>query len=192
MTAVGRAFRRRSGRRRTGKNRADRGHLRLGPCKKHIKVTIARADIDKRFDEKYSELMGDSTIPGFRPGKAPREIVVRKYKNEVKDQVRAQLLLASLEQLADDHDVAPLSPPDLNPDKLDIPEKGDFVYEFDVEVRPQFDLPDYKGLKLNRPAQTFTDADVEKEQNRILARYGQLIPKPEGNASRSANTSSST
>jgi len=153
-----------------------------GPCRKHIKVTITRADIDKRFDEKYAELVGDSQVPGFRPGKAPRSIVVRKFKKDVQEQVRAQILLASLEQLADDFDVAPLSPPDLNPSKLEIPEKGDFVYEFEVEVRPQFDLPNYKGLKLKRPTQTFTDADVAKEQNRILSRYGQLIPKPEGQA----------
>src|SRR5579871_3071327 len=105
-----------------------------GPCRKHILVTISRADVDKRFNEKYGELMGDAMVPGFRPGKAPREIVVRKFQKEVKDQVRAQLLLASLEQLAEDYDIAPLSPPDLNPNKLDIPDKGDFVYEFDVEV----------------------------------------------------------
>jgi trigger factor len=153
-----------------------------GPCKKHITVTIARSGIDKRFDEQYAELMSDSQVPGFRPGKAPRAIVVRKFKKEVQERVRAQLLLASLEQLADDFDVAPLSPPDLNPDKLDIPDTGDFVYEFDVEVRPQFDLPDYKGLKLTRPVHTFTDTDVAKEEERILSRYGQLVPKPEGNA----------
>jgi trigger factor len=153
-----------------------------GPCRKHIKVTITRADIDKRFDEKYAELVGDSMVPGFRPGKAPREIVIRKFKKDVQEQVRGQVLLASLEQLAEDFDVAPLSPPDINPNKLDIPEKGDFIYEFDVEVRPQFDLPNYKGLKLKRPTQTFTDADVAKEENRILSRYGQLVPKPEGNA----------
>ena len=153
-----------------------------GPCRKHIKVTIPRTDIDKRFDEKYAELVGDSLVPGFRPGKAPRQIVVRKFKKEVQEQVRGQILLASLEQLAEDFDVAPLSPPNINPDKLDIPEKGDFIYEFDVEVRPQFDLPNYKGLKLKRPSQTFTDADVAKEENRILSRYGQLVPKPEGKA----------
>ena len=50
-----------------------------GPCRKHIRVTITRADIDKRFDEKYAELVGDSMVPGFRPGKAPREIVVRMF-----------------------------------------------------------------------------------------------------------------
>ncbi|MCI0639484.1 MAG: trigger factor [Gemmataceae bacterium] len=153
-----------------------------GPCKKHIKVTIPRADLDKKFEEKYKDLVDDSQVPGFRPGKAPKQIVIRKFKKEVTEQIRAQVLMASLEQLAEDFDVAPLSPPDINPNKLEIPEKGDFIYEFDVEVRPQFDLPEYKGLKLKRPVKTFTDDDVVKEEHRILSRYGQLVPKPEGNA----------
>lgn len=148
-----------------------------GPCRKHIKVIIDRADIDKRLDEKYADLVTESLVPGFRPGKAPREIVVRKFKKDVQEQVRAQLLMASLEQLADDFDVAPLAPPNIDPSKLEIPEKGDFVYEFEVEVRPEFDLPDYKGLKLKRPVKEFSEADVEKEEKRILSRYGQLIPK---------------
>src|SRR5689334_213402 len=52
----------------------------VGPCRKHIKVTVERADIDKKFDEKYEELVGESWVPGFRPGKAPRQIVIRKYQ----------------------------------------------------------------------------------------------------------------
>ena len=148
-----------------------------GPCKKHIKVTIDRGDIDRRVEERYKELVGDSWIPGFRPGKAPKQIVVRKYKKEVNDQIKGQLLLASLEQLAEDFDVAPLSPPNLNPDGIVIPDQGPFVYEFDVEVRPQFELPNYKGLKLRRPTHTFTDADVAKEEQRLLGRFGQLVPK---------------
>src|SRR5207253_3110948 len=82
----------------------------VGPCKKHIKVTVDRADIDRLLEGKYKELVGDAWVPGFRPGKAPKQIVVRKFKKEVTDQVKAELLLASLEQLAEDHDVAPLSP----------------------------------------------------------------------------------
>jgi trigger factor len=149
----------------------------VGPCKKHIKVSVDRADIDKRTEEKYKELVGDSWIPGFRPGKAPKQIVVRKFKKDVNDQIKGQILLASLEQLADDFDVAPLSPPNLHPDRIIIPDQGPFVYEFDVEVRPQFDLPDYKGLKLRRPVKTFSDEDVAKEEQRILSRFGQLVPK---------------
>ena len=149
----------------------------VGPCKKYIKVTIARAVLDKKFDEKYKELVGESWVPGFRPGKAPRQIVVRKYKKEVDNEVKSQVLFASLEQLAEDHDIAPLAPPNLNPAALVIPEAGDFVYEFEVEVRPSFDLPDYKGMKLKRPTQTFTDRDVQLEKMRVLERFGQKVPK---------------
>ncbi len=149
----------------------------VGPCRKHIKVTVERTDVDKLLDAKYKELVGDSWVPGFRKGKAPREIVVRKFKKDVQDQVKSQILLASLEQLADENDVAPLSPPNINPDKLLIPEHGPFVYEFEVEVRPQFELPEYKGLQLRRPIRTFVETDVDREMKRILGNFGQLVPK---------------
>jgi trigger factor len=152
----------------------------VGPCKKHIKVVVDRKDIDEQLNKKFSELVKESNVPGFRPGKAPRKVVTRLYRKEVVDQIKGQVLLASLEQLAEDHDIAPLSAPNIDPSKIDIPEEGPFVYEFDVEVRPQFDLPDYKGLKLKRPVRTFSDEDVEREEKRILARYGRVIPKEGG------------
>jgi trigger factor len=154
----------------------------IGPCKKHIKVTIERETIDSRLNDKYSELVSDATVPGFRPGKAPRKIIERRFHKDVSEQVKAELMLASLEQLADEQDIAPLSAPDIDPAKIMIPADGPMVYEFEVEVRPHFDLPNYKGLKLRRPVQTFTDEDVTQEENRLLAPYGQLIPKPAGNA----------
>src|SRR5262249_14856171 len=152
----------------------------IGPCKKHIKVTVERSAIDAKMDEQYKKLVTDTETPvaGFRPGKAPRKVIEKRFRKEVTDQVKAELLLQSLEQLAEDHDVAPLAAPNLDPTKIEIPEKGPFVYEFEVEVRPQFDLPNYKGLKLKRPVHSFTDADVEREQRRLLEPYGQLMPKP--------------
>ena len=154
----------------------------VGPCKKHIKVTIERDSIDNRLDEKFKEIMPESNVSGFRPGKAPRALVRRRYRKEVADQVKAELLLESLEQLAEEYDIAPLTAPNLDPFKLELPEEGAFVYEFEVEVRPQFDLPNYKGLKIRRPVKTFTDVDVAQETRRLLAPYGQLVPKSEGNA----------
>src|SRR5882762_3405876 len=70
----------------------------IGPCKKHIKVTVDRKNVDELLDGKYKELMTDAQVPGFRPGKAPREIVIRKYHKDVTSQVKGQLLMASLEQ----------------------------------------------------------------------------------------------
>lgn len=154
----------------------------IGPCKKHIKVSISPEDVGSRMGAKFSEMVGDANVAGFRPGKAPRKVIERRFHKDVSDQVKGEVMMQSLEQLAEDHDIAPLSPPDLDPAKIVMPKDGPLVYEFDVEVRPQFDLPDYKGLKLRRPIHTFSDTEISEEEQRVLARYGQIVPKPEGNA----------
>ena len=150
-----------------------------GPCKKHVKVTVDRAAIDARMDEKFTELTAShpAQVPGFRPGKAPRKIVEKKFFKEVAADVKTEVLMASLEQLAEEQTLSPLSPPELDPDAVVIPEEGPMVYEFDIEVRPEFDLPDYKGLQLRKPTHAFTDTDVTKEAKRVLEPYGQIVPK---------------
>lgn len=153
----------------------------VGPCKKHVKVTVDRAAINTRLDEKFDDLMVKTPahIPGFRPGKAPKQVVRKKFYKEVANEVRTEVLMASLEQLAEEASLSPLSPPELDPTGVIIPEDPDtpLVYEFDIEVRPDFDLPDYKGLKLRRPVHTFTDADVAKEAKRQLEPMGTVVPK---------------
>src|SRR5262249_30940378 len=139
-----------------------------------------RADIDSRFREHFSKLVHDSSVRGFRPGKAPRRLVEQRFKKDVGDQVKTEVLLASLEQLGEDHDVAPLSPPNIDPGKIDMPDKGPMVYEFEVEVRPQFALPVYRGLRLKRPVKTFSDDDVAEAERRLLAPSGQVVPKADG------------
>lgn len=151
-----------------------------GPCKKHIQVSIARADLDTRLAEKFAEVSVEAPIRGFRPGKAPKQLVERKYYKEVSDQLKTELLLASLEQLAEDHDLNPISPPDLNPNAVVFPKDGDLVYEFHVEVRPQVEAPEYKGLKLNRPVHTFAKEEIATEAERILRRMGSPVKKATG------------
>jgi trigger factor len=152
----------------------------IGPCKKHIRVSVSREDIDSRFADHFSELVKKSAIRGFRPGKAPRRIIEKQFQREVGDQVKNEILMASLEQLGEDNDIAPLSQPNLQLDKIVIPREGPLVYEFDVEVRPEFDLPAYKGLKLERPVREFSDDDVAEARRRLLAEHSQVVPKEGG------------
>src|SRR5262245_51554485 len=128
----------------------------VGPCKKHVKVTVDRGAIDKRFEERFTELtLSDQPqVRGFRPGKAPRKMIERQYYDSVADEIKSQVLMASLEQLAEDQAISPLSPPDFNPGLLNIPKEGPFVYEFDIEVRPEFELPEYKNMTLRKPVHT--------------------------------------
>jgi len=152
----------------------------IGPCKKHIKVVVDREDIDARMGDHFSKLVFESNVTGFRPGKAPRKLVEKRFFKEVGQQVKAEVLMASLQQLGDDYDLAPLSEPNIDIDKIEIPETGPMVYEFEAEVRPEFDLPEYRGLKLKRISRTFSDEDVTETRRRLLRQHGQVAPKDNG------------
>lgn len=148
----------------------------VGPCKKHIVVRIPRDDISHHYDEVVSKLIGEADVPGFRKGHVPKKLVERRFKKELSSDVKQRVLLESLEQISEEHDLNPINEPDIDIESLTFPEEGDFEYEFDVEVRPVFELPDYEGLTIERPTKETTDEDVERYLDQFLSQYGQLVP----------------
>jgi trigger factor len=145
-------------------------------CERHITVTVSRADIDRYLDKKFSELVPEAHVPGFRPGHAPRKLVEHRFRKEVANKVKGTLLMDSLAQIHDDYDLSAISEPDLDMDSIEVPETGPMTFEFDLEVRPQFDLPQWKGLKIDKPVKEFSDADVDRALTRLLSNRGRLEP----------------
>lgn len=146
-----------------------------GPCRKHVKVKIPQADIDHFREEALSEVADTAAVPGFRVGHVPLKLVERRFKKELSDQVRQRVLIGSLEQLSEENALDPINEPDFDIESLVLPDEGDFVYEFDVEVRPDFEVPSYTGLKINRPTKEISDADVDAYLQKFLAQYGTLV-----------------
>lgn len=146
----------------------------VGPCRKHLRVTIPRSDLDSFYDVETEELVGTAAVPGFRVGHVPRKLIQKRFRKELADQVRQKLLVSSLEQIAEEHELNPINEPDLDIEAIEIPDEGDFEYEFDIEVRPEFGLPEYKGLQIERPTGDVTDDDVEQRLGQFLEQYGQL------------------
>src|SRR3954454_17149202 len=130
----------------------------VGPCKKHLKVAIARPEIDRQFADSLGTMKREAAVPGFRPGRAPRQLVEKRYRKEVAEQVKSTLLMAALEQLDEDHKLNPITQPDLDIRAIELPDEGPMMFEMDVEVRPDFPLPAYKALTVKRPVKTITDA----------------------------------
>jgi trigger factor len=142
-----------------------------GPCLRHVVVKVPRADIDAVHEVAVEELADSAEVPGFRKGHVPAGLIAKRFRRELADEVKQKLLVGSLEQLAEDHDLEPINEPNLDVDMIEIPEEGDFEYEFDVEVRPEFDLPDYKGLTIDRPVREVTDEDVDAYLQQFLLQY---------------------
>jgi trigger factor len=146
-------------------------------CERHVTVTVPREDIDRYFDKEFSELMTSAQVPGFRPGRAPRKLIEARFRKDVADRVKSSLLMDSIGQVSEDEGLSPISEPDFDFEAIELPDEGPMTFEFDLEVRPEFDVPQWKGLKIKRPVREFTDEDVNREFEQVLSRFGQLVPK---------------
>jgi trigger factor len=147
---------------------------KVSTCERHVKVTMPRSDVEEYYQNEYTDLEKTAYVPGFRVGKAPRKLVERRFRKEVSDRVKHVLVLDALEQVNGSSEFTPISEPDLDLAALVLPEDGDFVFEFTIEVRPDFDLPEWKGLKIEKPVREFTSEDVDKSLQRVLSSYSSL------------------
>ena len=145
-------------------------------CERHITVTISRDDIDRYFDKEYGELMDSAQVPGFRPGHAPRKLVESRFRKDVAGRVKSNLLIDSMAQVNEKEELSAISEPDLKLDSIELPDEGPMTFEFNLEVRPDFELPEWKGLRIRRPVREFSDEDVDRGLERVLAGSGQLVP----------------
>jgi trigger factor len=120
--------------------------------------------------------MPTAHVPGFRPGRAPRKLVEARFRKDLSEKVKSELLMACLTQVNEEQKLAPISEPDFDLEAIEMPEEGPLTFEFDIEVRPEFALPKWKGLVIEKPVREFSEADVDQTLEGILARRGRLTP----------------
>jgi trigger factor len=120
--------------------------------------------------------MPTAQVAGFRPGHAPRKLVEKQFRKGIADKVKSTLLMDSLSQVNEDEDLSAISEPDIDLDAVELPDDGPLTFEFDLEVRPEFDLPKWKGLTIEKPVREFTAADVDRALQNLLANRGRLVP----------------
>jgi len=143
-------------------------------CERHVVVSISRDDIERYKDNAFEELMPTAQVPGFRPGHAPRKLVEKRFRGDVDDQVKGSLVMDAMTQVSDQQDFSAISEPDFDFDAVQLDDEGPLVFEFKVEVRPEFQMPDWQGLKLNRVSHEYSDKEVQDRTQVLLQRYGTL------------------
>jgi len=143
-------------------------------CERKVTVSIPRADVDRYLKDAYDELGPKAEVPGFRPGRAPRKLVEARFKEHVVEQVKGKLLMDSLTQMGEDQEFSAISEPDFDFETIQMPDDGPMHFEFKIEVRPEFDLPQWQGLKLERPEHTYTDREIREHLAKLLVKYATM------------------
>ncbi len=145
-------------------------------CQRHVKVTVSRDDIDHYFGEEFDKLMPEAQVPGFRAGRAPRKLVESHFRKDVMRQIKGRLLLDCITQVSDEQKFTAIGEPDFDFEAVEIPDEGPLTFEFDLEVRPEFEMPEWKGLRLERPTMTIGKAEIDEHLARLLERFAVVEP----------------
>ena len=148
-----------------------------GPGAKKVSIEIPRDRIEKVMEQQFKELRQQAAIPGFRPGHAPQKLIEKRFQTDVKDQVRRQLISESYQQAVEKNNLQVIGEPEFDdPDKIQLPEEGSLTYSFQVEVQPEFTVPDMAGLKVRRPKVDISDENVEQAMSNLREQQGTLVP----------------
>lgn len=154
-------------------------HEKVDAKKVKLEVTVEAAMLDEAIRKSYKKNVKNLNVQGFRKGKAPLAIVKQFYGIEVLfDDASDFLLNDSYPQAIEEAGIKPIDYPKI--DITQMEEGKDFVYTAEVEVYPEFDLPEYKGLEVEKPVIKVTDHDIDHEIEHLVERNGRIESKPEG------------
>jgi trigger factor len=132
----------------------------LAPCKKLLRVEVDAKAVDEAFDIVTKDFQKQASLPGFRPGKAPRAMVLKKYEPDIKDEVKRKLIGDSYRKALDEKKIAVIGYPDI--EEIQFGRGQTLQFAATIETAPEFQLPEYKGLPAKREAKSVTVADVDR------------------------------
>jgi trigger factor len=157
-----------------------------GTLRKKITITVPRARIDAKYDEMFGELGRTAQVPGFRVGRAPRRLIERRFGKDVAEDVRNAMVAEAVAPAIEKAGLKTLGEPEIDLDAITLPADGDLSFSFEVEVMPEFDLPELEGIEVRRQKIEMTDERVEEylEQIRLSRAHYEQTDKPaaEGDA----------
>lgn len=116
--------------------------------KRGYKVVISADDIDAKIDAEVKKIQGQIKMPGFRPGKAPLSLLKKLHGKNLLGQVLEETINSTSQAALDEQNVRPAMQPKIEVVSFD--EGTDLEYSIDVEITPEFDIPDLAKLKLER------------------------------------------
>jgi trigger factor len=154
----------------------------ISQVKRKLTVELDAEEVDKKIEDAYRLLKKQAKIRGFRPGKAPREILERYYGEQVARDVTKDLVNDTLPEAFEQTNTYPLTMPLVENEAL---KKGQgFKYAAVLEVKPRIDLKDYMGIEVEKEKVEVSDEAVAAQLEEIRKANARLKPIEEGRGAR--------
>jgi trigger factor len=141
-----------------------------------LSVEMDEDEVDRAVVQTARRLAGQLRVPGFRPGKVPRQVLEARLggSSVLREQAIRDALPDMYAQAVVDTEVDPIAAPDI--DIVSGADKGAVSFDAVVEVRPTVAIPGYAGLVVTIPSIEVTEEDVDKQIDRMREQFGELVP----------------
>ncbi len=151
----------------------------VSPTRKEIKIEIDTATVRQTYDRISDRYAKQASVPGFRPGHAPRAVVRTRFKNEIRAQALQELVPEAVNEAISKHELNALGEPDVQLDNTEALAKfGEepLTVKVNVEVLPKVELQKYKGIEVVRKTRSVTDANVDEMVEALRETSGAMQP----------------
>ena len=151
----------------------------VSPTRKEIRIEIEPAHIRSAYDRISQQYSKAVNVPGFRPGHAPTSVVRTRYKSEIRSEVLRELVPEAINTAIREHSLNALGEPNVEVDNTAAFERlGEepLTLTVGLEVLPEVQLADYKGLEVNRRKRPITDDDVNRMIENLRESSASLQP----------------
>ena len=133
------------------------------PCRVKLDIEVPVERVHTVYENTVKTFNQHGRVAGFRPGKAPRALLLRQYGPRIDEECRRELLRAALKEALEKEAVQPETTPRIeDEEKLTVSPDRAFVFSLSFDVPPTFALPSYKGLRVSRQAVAVADAQVDE------------------------------
>src|SRR4030067_356592 len=150
----------------------------ISSIKKKVSIEIPEDQVTKEVESFYKDLGKKAKIKGFRPGKVPRDILERYFKDYVKAEVVQKLIQDTYPQALSEADLQPVSPPVIDPGEF--VEGNSYQYSAVIETKPDITLGGYTGLKIEGKKEGAKDEEVEERLKALQNLHANLKTLSEG------------
>jgi trigger factor len=142
-------------------------------CTVMLDITVEAERVAKAFDRAYRKFAGFTNVPGFRPGKAPRQVLERFVnRNRLREHVRELIVNQAYREALQEKNITPYAEPEA--DISDVVEGQPYHFKVTVQTPPRVTLGDCSTIAVERPVYAVSEEDIDGEIEKLRAQYARL------------------
>lgn len=146
-----------------------------GPSRKKLKIDVPAEAVEEKISGSLDMVQGEAELPGFRRGRAPRRLIEKKFGSTVLGEAKKQIVAMAYQQAVEQEDLKVIGQPTSETlEQVEVKRGEPVSFEVEVEVQPEFEMPNLDGIEVKRPPAEVTEEQVDGEIEKLCVNEGDL------------------